>query len=44
MTLSGLCGVEENAAKAAADADGGPKADDSDRLYDDLTRWRGLMQ
>jgi NMT1-like family len=31
-------------AKTAADADGGPKADDSDRLYGDLTRWRGLMQ
>ena len=31
-------------AKAAADASGGPKAEDSDRLYDDLTRWRGLMQ
>ena len=31
-------------AKTAADASGGPKADDSDRLYDDLTRWRSLMQ
>ena len=31
-------------AKSAADASGGPKADDSDRLYDDLTRWRSLMQ
>ena len=31
-------------AKAAADASGGPKAEDSDRLFDDLTRWRGLMQ
>jgi hypothetical protein len=31
-------------AKTAADASGGPKAEDSDRLYDDLTRWRGLMQ
>jgi TRAP-type uncharacterized transport system substrate-binding protein len=31
-------------AKSAADASGGPKAEDSDRLYDDLTRWRGLMQ
>ena len=31
-------------AKAATDASGGPKAEDSDRLYDDLTRWRGLMQ
>lgn len=28
----------------AAEAGGGPKADDSDRLYDGLTRWRGLMQ
>ncbi len=28
----------------AADAAGGPKADDSDRLYDSLTRWRSLMQ
>jgi hypothetical protein len=32
------------AAKTAADASGGPKAEDSDRLYDDLTRWRSLMQ
>jgi TRAP-type uncharacterized transport system substrate-binding protein len=32
------------AAKSAADASGGPKAEDSDRLYDDLTRWRSLMQ
>jgi NMT1-like family len=31
-------------ATAAADASGGPTADDSDRLYDNLTRWRGLMQ
>ncbi len=31
-------------AKAAAEASGGPKAEDSDRLYDGLTRWRGLMQ
>ncbi len=31
-------------AKTAADANGGPKAEDSDRLYEDLTRWRGLMQ
>ncbi len=31
-------------AKEAADSSGGPRADDSDRLYDDLTRWRGLMQ
>jgi hypothetical protein len=31
-------------AKAAADANGGPSAEDSDRLYDSLTRWRGLMQ
>ena len=31
-------------AKSAADASGGPKAEDSDRLYDDLTRWRSLMQ
>jgi TRAP-type uncharacterized transport system substrate-binding protein len=31
-------------AKTAADAGGGPKAEDSDRLYDDLTRWRSLMQ
>lgn len=31
-------------AKKAADANGGPKAEDSDRLYGDLTRWRGLMQ
>ena len=31
-------------AKSAADASGGPTADDSDRLYDDLTRWRSLMQ
>jgi hypothetical protein len=31
-------------AKAAADANGGPSAEDSDRLYDNLTRWRGLMQ
>ena len=31
-------------AKSAADASGGPRAEDSDRLYDDLTRWRSLMQ
>ncbi len=31
-------------AKATADASGGPSAEDSDRLYDSLTRWRGLMQ
>jgi uncharacterized protein len=31
-------------AKAAADAAGGPSAADSDRLYESLTRWRGLMQ
>ena len=31
-------------AKSAADASGGPKADDSDRLYNDLARWRSLMQ
>jgi TRAP-type uncharacterized transport system substrate-binding protein len=31
-------------AKSAADAAGGPTAADSDRLYDGLTRWRGLMQ
>jgi TRAP-type uncharacterized transport system substrate-binding protein len=31
-------------ASSAADAEGGPKAEDSDRLYDDLTRWRSLMQ
>jgi TRAP-type uncharacterized transport system substrate-binding protein len=28
----------------AAEASGGPKAEDSDRLYDSLTRWRSLMQ
>ena len=32
------------ASAKAARADGGPKADDSDRLYDSLTRWRSLMQ
>ena len=32
------------AAAKAAEASGGPKADDSDRLYDSLTRWRSLMQ
>jgi TRAP-type uncharacterized transport system substrate-binding protein len=32
------------ASAKAADANGGPKADDSDRLYDGLTRWRGLLQ
>lgn len=31
-------------ARIAADSGGGPKAEDSDRLYDDLTRWRSLMQ
>ena len=31
-------------AKAVAETSGGPKAEDSDRLYDSLTRWRGLMQ
>ena len=31
-------------AKSAADSAGWPSAADSDRLYDDLTRWRGLMQ
>ena len=31
-------------AKTAAAAAGGPKAEDSDRLYDNLTRWRSLMQ
>ena len=31
-------------AKSASDASGGPRAEDSDRLYDDLTRWRSLMQ
>jgi hypothetical protein len=31
-------------AKKAADASGGPSAEDSDRLYDSLTRWRGSMQ
>jgi uncharacterized protein len=31
-------------AKTAAAAIGGPKAEDSDRLYDSLTRWRSLMQ
>jgi len=28
----------------ATEASGGPKAEDSDRLYDSLTRWRSLMQ
>ena len=32
------------AAAKTAEADGGPKPDDSDRLYDGLTRWRSLMQ
>jgi TRAP-type uncharacterized transport system substrate-binding protein len=32
------------ASAIAAEANGGPKADDSDRLYDGLTRWRGLLQ
>ncbi len=31
-------------AKSAADASGGPRAEDSDRLYEDLTHWRSLMQ
>ena len=31
-------------AKSAADMAGGPSAADSDRLYQSLTRWRGLMQ
>jgi hypothetical protein len=31
-------------AKSAADASGGPTADDSDRLYQDLVRWRSLTQ
>ncbi len=31
-------------AAKTAEASGGPKADDSDRLYDSLTRWRSLMQ
>ena len=31
-------------AKMAADSSGGPKAEDSDRLYESLTRWRSLMQ
>jgi uncharacterized protein len=31
-------------AKAAADSSSWPSAADSDRLYDGLTRWRGLMQ
>jgi hypothetical protein len=31
-------------AKMAADSSGGPKAADSDRLYESLTRWRSLMQ
>jgi hypothetical protein len=31
-------------AKSAADSAGWPSAADSDRLYDGLTRWRGLMQ
>jgi TRAP-type uncharacterized transport system substrate-binding protein len=31
-------------AKSAEDSAGGPGAADSDRLYDSLTRWRGLMQ
>jgi TRAP-type uncharacterized transport system substrate-binding protein len=32
------------ASAEAAEANGGPKAGDSDRLYDSLTRWRSLMQ
>ena len=31
-------------AQSAAYASGGPKPEDSDRLYDDLTRWRSLTQ
>jgi hypothetical protein len=31
-------------AKAVAESAAGPTAADSDRLYDSLTRWRGLMQ
>jgi hypothetical protein len=31
-------------AKTAAGETGGPTADDSDRLYQSLTRWRGSMQ
>ncbi len=31
-------------AAKTAETSGGPKADDSDRLYDSLTRWRSLMQ
>jgi hypothetical protein len=31
-------------AKSVANTAGGPSAADSDRLYDSLTRWRGLMQ
>ncbi len=31
-------------AKTAAAVAGGPRAEDSDRLYDDLTRWRGQVQ
>jgi hypothetical protein len=31
-------------ADSAAEAAGGPSAGDSDRLYESLTRWRGLMQ
>ncbi len=31
-------------AKSAADSPSWPSAADSDRLYDGLTRWRGLMQ
>jgi hypothetical protein len=33
-----------DSANGAAEAAGGPSAADSDRLYDSLTRWRGLMQ
>lgn len=32
------------ASAKTAVAAGGPKAEDSDRLYENLTRWRGLMQ
>jgi TRAP-type uncharacterized transport system substrate-binding protein len=32
------------ASARAAEASGGPKPDDSDRLYDGLTRWRSLLQ
>jgi hypothetical protein len=32
------------AARGAAGADGGPAAEDSDRLYDSLMQWRGAGQ